>query len=271
MKRLLTGTALLTICLPAVAFAAGANDMGTAAPNASDSGRVQLSPNASVTQDVIAQSNGVAMISDSALSTRYLRGADVMSSDNKKIGSIDDIVFDESGAAKTALIKSGGVAGIGGKDVGVNFSDLTFSGQNAKEKVAQLNTSDKSLESRAAVDKEKLASGQVLASSYLGSSAKLSGSDDTGKVSDLILDEKGQARYAAIDFGGILGVGNKRVAVAYDKLGKPVKDQPIPLQASANDLKAMPPFVYSSDEMTSSIPSMTGNASSGGSSSSNQQ
>ncbi|HUD51489.1 PRC-barrel domain-containing protein [Parvibaculum sp.] len=216
-------------------------------------GRAQVAPNAAASQDVVTQSNGVAVISGSALSARYLRGASVLGGDNQKIGSIDDIVFDSSGNAQLALISVGGVAGIGGKSVGVNFGDLTFSGQDAKEKTAQLGSSADQLKSETAFDKEKLASGQVLASNYLGSSVKLAESDDNGKLSDVILDGKGHARYAAIDFGGLLGVGNKRVAVAYDKLGQPIKDQPIPLQLSKADLNAAPSFVYAADETTSSI------------------
>lgn len=270
MKRLLTGTALLTICLPAAAFAAGANDtMGSdaarpappmAGESSSPADRVQVSPNAAASQDVIAQTNGVAVISTMALSSRYLRGADVVGSDSNKLGSIDDIVFDQSGNAQLALISTGGVAGIGGKTVGLNFSELSFSGQDAKSKVAKIGNSQADLESQAAVDKAKLPTGQVLTSNYLGSDVRLQGSDDMAKISDLILDEKGRARYAAIDFGGMLGVGNKRVAIAFDKLGQPVKDQPIQLQATLAELKAQPPFVYSTDETTSSIPSMSGSS-----------
>lgn len=261
MKRLLTGSALLTVLLPVAAFAAGSDTSGASSqPMNSGSmsaptttGRAQVAPNAAASQDVVTQSNGVAVISSSALSARYLRGASVVGSDNQKIGSIDDIVFDSSGNAQLALISVGGVAGIGGKSVGVNFGDLTFSGQDAREKTAQLGSSADQLKSETAFDKEKLASGQVLASNYLGSSVKLAESDDNGKLSDVILDGRGHARYAAIDFGGLLGVGNKRVAVAYDKLGQPIKDQPIPLQLSKADLNAAPSFVYAADETTSSI------------------
>jgi len=277
MKRLLTGSAMLTVLLPVVAFAAGNETPGAQPMNSgtnsgmnsgsmnapATTGRAQVAPNAEASQDVITQSNGVAVISSMALSARYLRGASVVGSDNQKIGSIDDIVFDSSGNAQLALLTVGGVAGIGGKTVGVNFGDLTFSGQDAREKTAQLGSSADQLKSESAFDKEKLASGQVLASSYLGSSVKLAESDDNGKLSDLILDSKGNARYAAIDFGGILGVGNKRVAVGYDKLGQPVKDQPIPLQLSKADLNASPSFVYATDETTSSI---TGSGSSSNSS-----
>lgn len=273
---LLTGTALLTVLLPAVAFAAGAAPVapsagGLMSNSTSAAGRAQVAPNADAAQgvqaaqDVITQSNGLAVISDSALSARYLRGASVVGNDKQKLGSIDDIVLDNSGRAQLALISVGGVAGIGGNDVGVNFSDLTFSGATAKEKTAQISSSADKLKAETAFDKQKLASGQVLASSYLGSSVKLAASDDNGKLSDLILDEKGQARYAAIDFGGVLGVGNKRVAVDYSKVGQPIKDQPIPLQLSKADLNAAPSFVYSSDETTSSVLGIGGNSSSGSS------
>jgi hypothetical protein len=89
----------------------------------------------------------------------------------------------------------------------------------------------------------------------MGSEVKLQESKDTGKISDLILDKSGTARYAAIDFGGIMGVGGKRVAVSYDKLGKIQKDQPVLLQETKANLQAAPAFVYAADDSTASIAS----------------
>lgn len=261
MKRLLTGTALLTICIPMMAYAAGAENTAPTmnspmAPQGAS--RVQAAPegaDSTMSPDTITQANGVAVMSSNALSAYYLKGADVMGPDNKKIGTIDDIVFDDKGQAQRALIAAGGVAGIGAKEVGVNFTDLSFAGQGVKAPVAQIQTDADTLKSQPPVNKDKIGSGMVLASSIVGATVKLQESKDTGKISDLILDKKGAAKYAAIDFGGILGVGEKRVAVSYDKLGKIAKDQPILLQETKANLQAAPAFVYEADDSTASITS----------------
>ncbi|HEY4344676.1 MAG TPA: PRC-barrel domain-containing protein [Parvibaculum sp.] len=263
MKRLLTGTALLAICVPVMAYAAGAENTAPASPTMSSpmtpttgTSRLQAAPegaDAAMSPDAVTQSNGVAVMSTNALSAYYLKGADVMGSDNKKLGTIDDIVLDESGQAKRALIAAGGVAGIGAKEVGVDFSRLTFAGQGVKAPVAQIDATADSLKSQPPVEKDKIGSGLVLASSVVGSKVKLQESKDMAKISDVILDKKGAAKYAAIDFGGVMGVGDKRVAVSYDKLGKAAKGQPIPLQQTKAELTASPAFVYEADDSTASI------------------
>jgi sporulation protein YlmC with PRC-barrel domain len=259
MKRLLTGTALLTICVPMMAYAAGAEN--TAPQMAPEPGsRVQVAPegaNAAMSGDTITQANGVSVMSTNALSTYYLKGADVLGSDNKKLGTIDEIVFDENGQAQRALIAAGGVAGIGAKEVGVDFSEISFTGQDVKSPVAQVKGDKESLTALPPVEKDKMGAGMILGSSLIGAQVKLQESNDTGKISDLILDKQGAAKYAAIDFGGILGVGDKRVAVSYDKLGKMAKDQPILLQETKANLQAAPAFVYVSDDTTASIPDAT--------------
>jgi sporulation protein YlmC with PRC-barrel domain len=264
MKRLLTGTALLTLCVPMMAYAAGAENTAPAmAPVGAD--RIQAAPEGAdntMSPDTITQANGVSVISANALSAYYLKGADVLGSDNKKLGTIDDIVFDDSGQAKRALIAAGGVAGIGAKEVGVDFSDLTFTGQDVKAPVAQISDNAEGLKSQPPVEKDKIGSGLVLGSTIMGSEVKLQESKDTGKISDLILDKSGTARYAAIDFGGIMGVGGKRVAVSYDKLGKIQKDQPVLLQETKANLQAAPAFVYAADDSTASIASPSDGSSS---------
>jgi PRC-barrel domain protein len=42
--------------------------------------------------------------------------------------------------------------------------------------------------------------------------------EDMGRVIDVVVDRAGQARAAVIDFGGFLGVGNRKVAVDWNAL-----------------------------------------------------
>jgi hypothetical protein len=49
--------------------------------------------------------------------------------------------------------------------------------------------------------------------SILGRQVLSSAGEDMGRVIDIVVDRSGQVRAAVIDFGGFLGVGNRKVAV----------------------------------------------------------
>lgn len=53
-----------------------------------------------------------------------LVGASVYGPDDKSIGSIDDLIVDQQGAIKAAVIGVGGFLGVGQKDVAVPFDEL---------------------------------------------------------------------------------------------------------------------------------------------------
>ncbi|MBV9076787.1 MAG: PRC-barrel domain-containing protein [Methylobacteriaceae bacterium] len=53
-------------------------------------------------------------------------GLDVYGTDNQKIGDIKEILIDQTGNAKTAIIGVGGFLGIGEKNVGVQWSALEW-------------------------------------------------------------------------------------------------------------------------------------------------
>jgi len=55
----------------------------------------------------------------------HLMGQDVVGPDGKKIGDINDLVVDTaSGQIEQVVIKHGGLLGVGGKSVAVNFSQI---------------------------------------------------------------------------------------------------------------------------------------------------
>jgi hypothetical protein len=55
----------------------------------------------------------------------------------------------------------------------------------------------------------------------LGKEVRSGANENMGRVVDVIVDRSGQVRAAVIDFGGFLGVGNRRVAVAWSALRFP--------------------------------------------------
>lgn len=55
----------------------------------------------------------------------------------------------------------------------------------------------------------------------LGKEVRGPSNEDMGRIVDVVVDRSGQVRAAIIDFGGFLGVGNRRVAVAWNALRFP--------------------------------------------------
>jgi sporulation protein YlmC with PRC-barrel domain len=52
-------------------------------------------------------------------------------------------------------------------------------------------------------------------SKLVGMNVKNSKNQDLGKIEDLVIDERGHVRYAAVSFGGFLGFNNKYFAVPW--------------------------------------------------------
>ena len=55
-----------------------------------------------------------------------LVGVSVMGADQKKIGKIDDVLFDHDGNAQVIVVGVGGFLGMGGKEVGVPFKSMQW-------------------------------------------------------------------------------------------------------------------------------------------------
>jgi hypothetical protein len=67
------------------------------------------------------------------------------------------------------------------------------------------------------------------AGSVLGKNVRSSTGEDMGQIIDVIVGRTGQVRAAVIDFGGFLGVGSRKIAVAWGALRFPSDEQPDPV------------------------------------------
>jgi hypothetical protein len=79
----------------------------------------------------------------------------------------------------------------------------------------------------------------------LGKSVRSSAGEDMGRLVDVVVDRDGRPRAAIIDFGGFLGVGNRKIAVdwsvlkfAHDK----DKGDVITVQLTRDEVKGAPEF-----------------------------
>lgn len=82
------------------------------------------------------------------------------------------------------------------------------------------------------------------ATRILGRSVRDPEGDEVGRIADVLVDDQGVPKAALIDFGGFMGVGNRRIAVAWRALHfLPAAGQhQIRLEMTADQIKATPDF-----------------------------
>jgi PRC-barrel domain len=82
----------------------------------------------------------------------------------------------------------------------------------------------------------------------LGKEVRSGADENMGRIVDVVVDRSGQVRAAIIDFGGFLGVGNRKVAVAWNALRfppdpkDPKKVERIGLDLTREQVQAAPEY-----------------------------
>ena len=79
----------------------------------------------------------------------------------------------------------------------------------------------------------------------LGKEVRSAANENMGRIVDVIVDRSGQAKAAVIDFGGFLGVGSRKIAVAWNALrfpGNTKQGDRISLELTRDQVRAAPEF-----------------------------
>ncbi|MGZ3293505.1 MAG: PRC-barrel domain-containing protein [Xanthobacteraceae bacterium] len=79
----------------------------------------------------------------------------------------------------------------------------------------------------------------------LGRDVRSPTDEDMGHIVDVIVDRAGVVRAAVIDFGGFLGVGSRKIAVAWNALrfpGDAKKTERVALELTRDQVRAAPEF-----------------------------
>lgn len=82
------------------------------------------------------------------------------------------------------------------------------------------------------------------AGSILGKEVRSATDEKLGRIVDVIVDRSGTTRAAIIDFGGFLGLGSKKIAVAWDILSfeGPADEERIAVRTTRDRLNTAPEF-----------------------------
>ena len=83
-------------------------------------------------------------------------------------------------------------------------------------------------------------------SELIGAEVKTTDDEDVGEVQDLIINERGQVVAIVIGVGGVLGMGEKNVAITWDKLMRSGQSDDLALRidGTREDLRAAPDFKW---------------------------
>lgn len=97
-------------------------------------------------------------------------------------------------------------------------SDPMTSGQSGKNDQSGMQGQQAGMESEDYMNSAPPNSMQ--ASNVIGSDVKTTGDEKVGSISDLIIDEDGKVAAVLVGVGGFLGMGEKEVAISWDKVTK---------------------------------------------------
>jgi len=83
----------------------------------------------------------------------------------------------------------------------------------------------------------------ISASSIIGDKVKNTAGEDLGKIEELMVDTmNGDVTYAAVSFGGFLGMGDKLFAVPLQKMRVDTEDEHLVLDVPKDRLENAPGF-----------------------------
>lgn len=142
-NKMATLTALAALALsPAVAMAQSPTPAPTTPPAATDPA-TPATPAPAEKMDTPPATATVAPTTPKFVSTQAsgqilgsdLIGADVVTSNDEKLGSISDVLVDSEGQVMAAVIDVGGFLGIGAKPVAVSFDSLTMAPTEDDQKI----------------------------------------------------------------------------------------------------------------------------------------
>jgi sporulation protein YlmC with PRC-barrel domain len=176
--------------------------------------------------------------------------ANVYDNAENKIGDVSDLVISKDGDITTAVIGVGGFLGAGQKDIAVPFKELKITSRNDKEWLVLNRTKDElksmpSYELRGrSVASSASSTGNWFASDIYKANVYDNAENKLGDITDLVMDPDGKIMTAVIGVGGVLGAGQKEVAVPFKELKITSRNgkEWIVLDRTKDDLKNAPGY-----------------------------
>lgn len=126
-----------------------------------------------------------------------LIGASVRNGADEEIATVADLYLGEDGASPVILIRDGGVAGVGGDLRQIAFTSATVTAPANDEPEVLVQIAEENLETLPAFEQDGM-NDYRLASEIMGATTPVSFREDDVRITDLILTNSGELRYAVI-------------------------------------------------------------------------
>lgn len=126
-----------------------------------------------------------------------LIGASVRNGADEEIATVADLYLGEDGASPVILIRDGGVAGVGGDLRQIAFNSATVTAPANEEPEVRVQIAEENLETLPSFEQDGM-NDYRLASEIMGATTPVSFREDDVRITDLILTNSGELRYAVI-------------------------------------------------------------------------
>lgn len=126
-----------------------------------------------------------------------LIGASVRNVADEEIATVADIYLGEDGASPVILIRDGGVAGVGGELRQIAFEGATVTGPAGDEPEVLVQIAEENVDTLPSFEQDGM-NDYRLASEIMGATTPVSFRQDDVRITDLILTNSGELRYAVI-------------------------------------------------------------------------
>ncbi len=183
---------------------------------------------------------------DYVINAKKLIGTNIVSRDGKKLGEIDDLILSGKDKVAHVIASVGGVLGIGDKSVAIPFRDI-----NIRQDEAVTNLSEQQLKQAPEFKVDDSAGNQsgqnridydINAKKLFDFDVVDRGGKKLGDINDLVLSQDDKVAYALVSVGGLLGIGEKLVAVPYANLQLNKADEKVLLNVTKEQLEQAPAF-----------------------------
>ena len=206
----------------------------------------------SATQDVPTFAN--REMGGKWLSASALIGADAFDETGRRIAAIHDVILDPDGQAELFVLADGGpgdgkLFGLGSKFVVAAFTraELKILGTDfygvavswSEDDLKSAEPFDYDLGARAATDVVGLADGQVSLRQLIGLDVTSANKTEVGDLRDVLLSVDGQAMFALIGKGGLMGVGERVSAAPYSKILFKPETKALALRMSVEEFESL--------------------------------
>lgn len=187
-----------------------------------------------------------------------LIGQAVRDQQNERLGRIDDLALNlETGRIAYAVVSRGGMWGIGGDEVAIEWQQVRPDAASRTVRIEQQQLqqarrieTDRAWPSAIGEETPVGTTGTeagrrvVPISNVIGMDVQNNQGERLGEIDDVAIGRDGSISYAVIAYGGFLGMDNKYTAVPWDRLNVSAEKEAVVLDVTREQLEGARSFEY---------------------------